>query len=192
MEQQLASFARQCANTELDADYIRNVTSPNFFRNFWVRNMALERGIYNQIIDTTVEMANRVGVADIVRRLVENLKDESEPYRRMVMETIAKVLTNLGATDINGLLEEELVDGILYAFQEQTSDDEVTVIFHGFGAVINALGMKVKPYLPVIIVSIKWRKFNGSENVKQQATDLVSRIEVVVRQCQGEHLLEGL
>lgn len=35
------------------------------------------------------------------------------------METIDKVISNLGAADIDARLEELLVDGILYAFQEQ-------------------------------------------------------------------------
>jgi hypothetical protein len=61
----------------------------------------------------------QVGVSEIVGRVVEDLKDEAEPYRRMVMETIDKVVTALGAADIDARLEELLVDGILYAFQEQ-------------------------------------------------------------------------
>ena len=32
-----------------------------------------------------------MGCSEVVRRVVEDLKDESEPYRRMVMETIDKV-----------------------------------------------------------------------------------------------------
>ena len=51
-------------------------------------------------------------------KLVDGLKDESEPYRKMVMETIEKTLQALGSTDIDQSLEERLVDGILDAFQE--------------------------------------------------------------------------
>jgi hypothetical protein len=40
----------------------------------------------------------------------------------MVMETIEKVMANLGAADIDSRLEEQLIDGILYAFQEQTTE----------------------------------------------------------------------
>ena len=40
----------------------------------------------------------------------------------MVMETIEKVMSNLGAADIDSRLEEQLIDGILYAFQEQTTE----------------------------------------------------------------------
>lgn len=61
----------------------------------------------------------QTGVSDIVGRIVEDLKDESEPYRRMVMETIDKVVSALGSADIDSRLEELLIDGILYAFQEQ-------------------------------------------------------------------------
>jgi splicing factor 3B subunit 1 len=32
------------------------------------------------------------------------------------------VLGNLGAADIDSRLEEQLIDGILFAFQEQTSE----------------------------------------------------------------------
>ena len=66
----------------------------------------------------------QVGCADILGRIVEDLKDESEPYRRMVMETIDKVVSDLGTADVDARLEELLIDGILYAFQEQVRLEE--------------------------------------------------------------------
>ena len=36
--------------------------------------------------------------------------------------TLLQVLGNLGAADIDSRLEEQLIDGILYAFQEQTNE----------------------------------------------------------------------
>ncbi|XP_047310537.1 splicing factor 3B subunit 1 [Impatiens glandulifera] len=192
MKKIVLKVVKQCVSTEgVEADYIRSDILPEFFRNFWVRRMALDRRNYRQLVDTTVEIANKVGVADIVGRIVEDLKDESEPYRRMVMETIEKVVANLGASDIDSRLEELLIDGILYAFQEQTSDD-ANVMLNGFGAVVNALGMKVKPYLPQICGTIKWRLNNKSAKVRQQAADLISRIAVVMKQCQEEQLMGHL
>ena len=46
-----------------------------------------------------------------------------------------KVVTNLGASDIDARLEELLIDGILYAFQEQTIID-ANVMLNGFGVVL--------------------------------------------------------
>lgn len=192
MKKIVLKVVKQCVSTEgVEADYIRSDILPEFFRNFWVRRMALDRRNYKQLVETTVEIANKVGVADIVGRIVEDLKDESEPYRRMVMETIEKVVTNLGASDIDARLEELLIDGILYAFQEQTSDD-ANVMLNGFGAVVNSLGQRVKPYLPQICGTIKWRLNNKSAKVRQQAADLISRIAVVMKQCHEEQLMGHL
>lgn len=192
MKKIVLKVVKQCVSTEgVEPDYIRQDILPEFFRNFWVRRMALDRRNYKQLVETTVEIANKVGVSDIVGRIVEDLKDESEPYRRMVMETIEKVVANLGASDIDARLEELLIDGILYAFQEQTSDD-ANVMLNGFGAVVNALGQRVKPYLPQICGTIKWRLNNKSAKVRQQAADLISRIAVVMKQCGEEQLMGHL
>jgi splicing factor 3B subunit 1 len=101
------------------------------------------------------------------------------------------VVANLGASDIDARLEELLIDGILYAFQEQTSDD-ANVMLNGFGAVVNALGQRVKPYLPQICGTIKWWLNNKSAKVRQQAADLISRIAIVMKQCQEDQLMGHL
>lgn len=56
----------------------------------------------------------------------------------MVMETITNVVQTLGASDIDDRLEVRLVDGIINAFQEQTTEDQV--MLDGFGTIVNALG----------------------------------------------------
>merc|ERR1711968_172875 len=119
----------------------------------------------------------------------DDLKDESEPYRRMVMETVEHVIQDLGAADIDERLEEQLIDGILYAFQEQASGDTEAML-SGFGVVVNALGLRTKPYLPQICGTIKWRLNNKSASVRMQAADLIARIAVVMRAC-GEDQLMG-
>eukprot|EP00198_Chlamydomonas_reinhardtii_P011225 XP_001700562.1 nuclear pre-mRNA splicing factor, component of splicing factor 3b [Chlamydomonas reinhardtii] len=133
----------------------------------------------------------KVGCSDIVSRVVEDLKDESEPYRRMVMETIDKVITELGAADVDARLEELLIDGILYAFQEQVADDS-PVMLNGFGTTVNGLGKRARPYLPQICGTIKWRLNNKSAKIRQQAADLIARIAPVMKACDEEGLLGHL
>ena len=36
-----------------------------------------------QLVDTTVEIANKVGAAEIIGRVVDDLKDETEQYRSL-------------------------------------------------------------------------------------------------------------
>jgi splicing factor 3B subunit 1 len=118
----------------------------------------------------------------------------------MVMETLKRVLNNLGASDIDERLEERLIDGILYAFQEQAVDASSTgsnsfgresqVMLEGFGTVVNALGERCKPYLKQIAGTIKWRLNNKAASVRMQAADLIGRIAVVMKAC-GEDQLMG-
>merc|ERR1712072_883320 len=84
-----------------------------------------------------------------------------------------------------------LVDGIVYAFQEQTSDDTM-VVLNGFGSVVNALGVRVKPYLPQIAGIIRWRLNTPSPRVRQQAADLIARIAVVMKTCGEEQMMGHL
>eukprot|EP00457_Paulinella_chromatophora_P000527 gb/GEZN01000527.1/.p1 GENE.gb/GEZN01000527.1/~~gb/GEZN01000527.1/.p1 ORF type:complete len:1292 (-),score=288.54 gb/GEZN01000527.1/:359-4150(-) len=189
MKKIVLKVVKQCVSTDgVEPDYVKAEILPQFFRNFWVRRMAIDRRNYAQLVETSVELANKVGGAEIVRRIVEDLKDESEPYRKMVMETIEEVLRKLGASDVEPRLEELLIDGILYAFQEQTSDDTKTML-NGFGVVVNALGTRVKVYFPQICGIIKWRLNNKTARVRQQAADLIARIASVMKDCGEEQLL---
>ncbi|RLN49617.1 hypothetical protein BBJ28_00002632 [Nothophytophthora sp. Chile5] len=189
MKKIVLKVVKQCVSTDgVEASYVKESILPEFFRHFWVRRMALDRRNYRQLVETTVELANNVGASEIISRVVDDLKDESEPYRRMVMEAITKVISNLGATDIGPDLEEKLIDGILYAFQEQTSDDTF-VMLNGFGIVVNALGIRAKNYLPQICGTIKWRLNNKPAKVRMQAADLINRIAVVMKTCDQEPLM---
>ncbi|KAK7686246.1 hypothetical protein QCA50_010466 [Cerrena zonata] len=191
MKKIVLKVVQQCAATEgVTPQYIKQDILPDFFKSFWVRRMALDRRNYRQVVETTVELAQKSGVAEIVGRIVNDLKDEAEPYRKMVMETITKVVASLGAADIDERLEVRLVDGIIYAFQEQTTEDQV--MLDGFGTVVNALGIRVKPYLTQIVSTILWRLNNKSAKVRQQAADLTTRLAVVIKQCGEDQLLSKL
>ena len=107
------------------------------------------------------------------------------------MEAIERIISNLGASDIDSRLEEQLIDGILYAFQEQTTDD-TQVMLNGFGTVVNSLGLRVKSYLPQICGTIKWRLNNKAAKTRQQAADLIGRIAVVMKSCGEEQLMGHL
>mmetsp|Transcript_7474 Transcript_7474/g.12384 ORF Transcript_7474/g.12384 Transcript_7474/m.12384 type:complete len:933 (+) Transcript_7474:2-2800(+) len=193
MKSYVLKVVKQCVATDgVEPSYVKEAILPEFFRCFWVRRMAMDRKNYKQVVETTVELANKVGASEVVGRIVDDLKDESEPYRRMVMETIEKVIQNLGAADIDQRMEEQLVDGILYAFQEQDADTETAVMLDGFGTAVNALGMRCKPYLPQIAGTIKWRLNNKSAKVRMQAADLISRIAVVMKTCGEDALMAHL
>ncbi|PIL35922.1 hypothetical protein GSI_01582 [Ganoderma sinense ZZ0214-1] len=87
-------------------------------------------------------------------------------------------------------MEVQLVDGMLFAFQEQMTEDPV--LLNAFGTIMNALGIRARPYLTQIVSTILWRVNNKSAKVRQQAADLVTRIAVVIQQCGEDMLLNKL
>lgn len=191
MKKIVLGCVKSCARTDgVTPAYLRKEVLPDFFRAFWIRRMALDRRNYRQVVETTVELSLKVGVTEIVERIVGGLKDESEAFRKMTMETIEKVVASLGAADISEKLEERLIDGVLFAFQEQSVED--IVMLNGFGTVVNALGSRTKPYLPQISSTVLWRLNNKNANVRKQSADVVSRIATVMKQCDEEQMLQKL
>lgn len=188
MKKIVLKVVKQCCATDgVEAPYIRDEILPHFFKAFWNQRMAMDRRNYRQLVDTTVEMAQKVGSAEMVARVVDDLKDENEQYRKMVMETVENIVALQGANEIDARLEEQLIDGILYAFQEQTQED--AVMLDGFGTVCKGLGRRTKPYLPQICGTILWRLNNKSAKVRQQAADLIARVAPVMHICEEEKLM---
>ncbi len=172
--------------------YVREEILPEFFKHFWTRRMALEKRNYREVVDTTIHVAAKVGSAEVVGRICDFLKDESEPFRKMVAEAIHLVVTQLGTADVNSDLEKRLIDGLIYAFQEQVGDDS-RVLVDAFGTVVTSLGERMKPYLPQLAGVLKWRLNNKTPKIRQHAALLIGQIAgVMVQQCDEEKLLGHL
>uniref|UniRef100_A0A7E4WAT1 SF3b1 domain-containing protein n=1 Tax=Panagrellus redivivus TaxID=6233 RepID=A0A7E4WAT1_PANRE len=188
MKKIVLKVVKQCCSTDgVEPEYVRDEILTPFFKAFWNHRMAMDRRNYKQLVDTTVEIAQKVGGVCIIQRIVDDLKDENEQYRKMVMETIDNIIVLMGTVDIDVRLEEQIFDGILYAFQEQTQDE--AVMLNGFGTVCTGFGKRAKAYLPQICGTILWRLNNKTAKVRQQAADLISKIAPVMGLCKEDKLL---
>jgi splicing factor 3B subunit 1 len=182
MKKVVLKVVSQCSGTAgVTPVYLKDNVLNEFFKHFWVRRMALDKRNYRQVVDTTVDLAQKSGVAEIVGRIVSNMKDENEAYRKMTVETVDKIISTLGAHDVDQRLEEQLIDGVLVAFQDQTIEDPIVI--DGFATVVNALGERAKGYLPQIVFTVLQRLNHKSATVRQQSADLISRITFVMSKC---------
>jgi splicing factor 3B subunit 1 len=193
MKKIILKVVKQCVATDgVEASYVRSEILDPFFRAFWVTRMAADRRNFKAVVETTVELANKVGGADVLARLSEGLKNESELFRKMICDAVDKIVQNLGVADVDDDLEKHLMDGVMYCFQEQQTEENASVILNAFGTVVNALAMRARPYLPQITSTIKWRLNNKSPRVRQQAADFIGRVAAVMRNCNEEKLLAHL
>ena len=191
MRRIVLKVVKQCSATDgVTGGFLRTELLPEFFRHFWVRRMALDRRNAREVVDTTAALADKVGVSEIIERIVDGLKDDSEPFRKMAMDTIQRVVSALGTADIDERLETRLVDGMMYAFQEQSVED--TVMLNGAGTIAAALGTRMRPYLAQLVSTILWRLNNKSAATRQQAADLATKLAIVIKQCGEDALLSNL
>ncbi|KAM3127536.1 Splicing factor 3B subunit 1 [Paramecium bursaria] len=191
---------KQCiACSGIDAAYVRVEIIPEYFRSYWDTRTATDRRNYKQMVETTLEIAQKVGTAEILERTVNDLKNEDEEFRKMVLETIERVIQKLGLADVDSKLEGRLMDGLITAFHEHTGEDAHTML-NAFGTIINALGARAKQYFPNLQGHVVWRLQNKSPKIRQQAADLVAKIAHCLKNCQeetrlaklGQHLFECL
>lgn len=67
--------------TAVDAAYVRAEIIPDFFRCYWIVRMASDKRNYRQLVDTTIEIAMKVGGAEILDKIVQGMKNDNENYR---------------------------------------------------------------------------------------------------------------
>jgi len=156
------------------------------------------------VVQTTTELAHAVGVEEIISRIVDGLNNDAEEFRLMSMETIHCIVQALGAADIGEQLEARLVDGMLFAFQQQqqsnTASSSTTsfntasanTMLNAFGTIVNALGVRAKPHLVRICGTIQWRLKNQDPEIREQAADLIAQVAVVMKRCGEDELLGRL
>jgi splicing factor 3B subunit 1 len=191
MKRIVLQVVKQCVKTDgVEASYIRSEIVNPFFTHFWINRMALDKNNYRLVVDTTIEIALKIGAPDIVGKLKEALKSESEPFRRMAAEAIDKVVQQLGAAEFDEHLDALLIDGLLYAFKFQT-DDSNTILF-AFSTVLNALGIRAKPFLTQIQQVVAHMLTYQLPKTRQLACDLVSRIAPVLAICGEEGMMSRL
>lgn len=191
MKRIVLQVVKQCVKTEgVEASYIRSEILTPFFAHFWINRMALDRNNYRLVVDTTVEIALKIGAGDIVGKLKDALKSESEPFRKMAAEAIEKVVQQLGADEFDEHLDALLVDGLLYSFRLQT-DDSNTVLF-AFSTVLNSMGVRAKPFLLQIQQVVAHMLTHQLPKTRQLACDLVARIAPVMAICNEEGMMGRL
>lgn len=170
---------------------LKSKISESFFKTFWSRRVALDKRINSLCINACYALSLKIGTTEVVLSILPTLKDDSEPFRRMGLEAIDKVITSLGNYDLDDKTVHRLLDGLLYCFQNQHLENKQSnlVVLNGFGSILNNLGIRVKPHIMSIVSAILYRLKNKDSEVREQAADLISKIVNVLKICQQEDLL---
>ncbi|KAL6451841.1 prp10 U2 snRNP component prp10 [Candida maltosa Xu316] len=168
---------------KLIPDYSNTIVKP-FLNSFWNRRTASDNTqITRLVIDATNHLAVSFDFLTMLERIVYFSKDDNEQLRRLAIEAINKLISN-NPQELIGMdsqLDRALVDGVLYAFQNQTTQFKIYLTC--FGTLANALNVRLKPHINSILSTILYRMKNKLEDVRQQAADLITIIAPVIKQC---------
>lgn len=183
----------QCiSKMAVSSSYIKTEIFTDFFKNFWVRRLVMDRRNIRPLQDLTIEFAGRVGVSHVVSRLAALLKDENEALRRVANETLANVLKLFSAADVDPQVEKLIIDGTLYLFQEHTVDDPGNHVMSAIGATFQALGVRMRPYLVQISSLLLWRLAHRTAKIRQYSADLAASLAPIIAECHEDDLLNKL
>ncbi|OUM51684.1 hypothetical protein BVG19_g804 [[Candida] boidinii] len=191
MKRTCLKVIQQCCLTEgVDKKFLADEVISKFFGNFWNRRIALDSKISKMCIQSSVAISTKIGCAVVIEKIIVPLKDESEPFRKMAVETVSKVIGELGTFDLDDRQVERLLDGLLYSFQHQQVQDRIFLV--GFGEVLSSLGARTQPHLMSIVSAILYRLKNQSPEIRQQSADLVEKLAPVLKICGEEDILVKL
>ncbi|EDK46389.1 hypothetical protein LELG_04570 [Lodderomyces elongisporus NRRL YB-4239] len=170
-------------------EYQQRVFIP-FFRAFWNRRTALESSqVLKLVIAATQHLASRFNTMLVLRNIIHFTKDDNEQLRRLAVEAV-NVLISANPDALVEMNSDDVritVDGVLFAFQEQSieggnnsSGNSGAIYLHAFNSLAKALSSRLKPYLGSIISSLLYRMKNKSPEIRQQSCDLVTIIAPVI------------
>lgn len=188
----LLKVIKQCLDNKLiKPDFILEKILPNFWDNFWLRKLCSDRYVSDQLAETTLSLAKKIGGMKVLPQLVLYLKEDHEHLRKTALETIVQIMKNCGASEIDPTFDEKLVDAAMFAFHQQMSEDN-NFMLQKFASVVTALDVRAKPFLPAITANICVRIKTRAPKVRQQAADLISNLAVILGICNEERLLVTL
>lgn len=155
-----------------------------FLKAFWNRRTATDSTrITKLVIEATNHLAIKFDFLEMLEHIVYFSKDNNEELRRLAIEAINKLISN-NKDELIGMdsqLDRKLVDGVLYAFQNQTMQNKIYLTC--FGTMANALNIRLKPHLNSILSTILYRMKNKLEYIREQAADLITIMAPYIKQC---------
>ncbi|EAL42479.2 splicing factor 3B subunit 1, putative [Entamoeba histolytica HM-1:IMSS] len=193
MKKIVLKVIRQCLNVEIiGKETSKNNIAERFFESFWHRRNSVDKKLSKEVIETALLLSQKMGAKYILEKIVVFLKDENEPFRKMTLKAMEKVIQQFGIYEIDEDLEKRIFDGLTFAFIEQTSGDENAQALQSISFIMNCFSERVVPYLEAFSENIKWRFHNKSPKIRQCAVEILGNICGLYIKCNQKPTLIDL
>eukprot|EP00127_Corallochytrium_limacisporum_P004196 Clim_evm141s157 gene=Clim_evmTU141s157 len=185
----LLTVVGHCCQVEgLEAVFVREQIIPKFFEHFWTRRTATtKRSTRTSLLETTVILGQVCSASDVCNYLVDGLTDGAEVYRLMVLEGVAKVLAEVASVDLEDRLQDRLVDGALFAYNE-CNDHNVHPLKH-FSMILKSMGQRAGRHLQMICDNVLLRMNHKAASTRQQSAEMLVNLIPLMATCHKKLML---
>lgn len=191
MKKTVLSIMQKCIPLEnVTTALLKEEIAPSFYKHFWTRRISLDKKLNKMTVYTTVVLAEKVGCKYTIEQLLDPLRDEAIAFRTMSIHAINRTVKNQGTSELDERLETRLIDALLIAYQDQTTDDPL--IFLGFDTVAKSLDTRMKPFLAPIVSTILNQLRHKNQTIRQNAADLCNIIVPIIKNCDETDMLNKL
>ncbi|KAG0660560.1 hypothetical protein C6P44_003064 [Monosporozyma unispora] len=191
MKKTILFIMQKCIQLDnVTAELLKEEMAPSFYKHFWTRRISLDKKLNKMTVYTTVILAEKVGCKYTIEQLLDPLRDEAIAFRTMSIHAVNRTVKQEGTNDLDERLETRLIDALLIAFQDQTTDDPL--IFHGFGTVAKSLDTRMKPFLTPIVSAILNQLKHKNQTIRQNAADLCNIMIPIIKNCDELDMLNKL
>lgn len=170
---------------QLVPEYHQRILGP-LMKAFWNRRTAADLAqITRLVVLATTQVAKKFDLELVLKAVTIFSKDANEKLRRMLVDALHRMLVACSQelVGVDSDTEVKLIDGILYAFQEQTQHERVYLV--ALGALASALGLRLRPHMDSIISTVLFRLKNKTPEVREQAADLIVVLAPLIQKCYG-------
>jgi hypothetical protein len=88
---------------------------------------------------------------------------------------------------LDDVLEKELIEDFVHAFQEQQADDQAVVAC--FATAVEALGLWMRAHVARRCSVVLWRPNNKNQKIRQLPVDLATDLATTIQRCEQVKLL---
>jgi splicing factor 3B subunit 1 len=165
-------------------EFLLGSISGPFFAAFWTVRLAIDRRTIRSLLETTVELAKRVGAATPLQVLTDFLRDrDMDVGQRPALQAVNRIVDRVGTVELTADLSARLFECALDTLQGDESGSAyaaVTCII----SICKSLERRMAPFVMQLIAFVKARLTHSTPNVRRQAAELIGRVAEPVIACQ--------
>uniref|UniRef100_A0A7S1W9J5 Splicing factor 3B subunit 1 domain-containing protein n=1 Tax=Neobodo designis TaxID=312471 RepID=A0A7S1W9J5_NEODS len=172
-------------------EFLLGSISGPFFAAFWTVRLAIDRRTMRLLLETTVDIAKRIGAATPLQVLSDYLRDrELDSGQRPALQAVNRIVERVGTVELTAEMAAKLFESALDCLQSDEAGSAFTAVTC-IVSICTSLENRMTPFVMQLIAFVKSRLTHSVAGVRRQAAELIGRVAEPIVACQrADQLVE--